>query len=66
MPGDMNGIDLAYSVRNRFPGVPVILISGFLGEGATEKAGFELLRKPFVPETILDAVRRVMQALDGG
>ena len=67
MPGDMDGIDLAYSVRNSFPGLPVILISGYGDVEAVKQAAtkFEFIQKPFVPETILAAVKKVIDVVDG-
>jgi YesN/AraC family two-component response regulator len=45
MPGEMDGIDLAYSVRQSFPAVPAILISGYAGVEAVKKvaATFDFL-----------------------
>jgi len=66
MPGEMDGIDLAYSVRNSFPAVPVLLISGY-GDVESVKhaaANFEFIQKPFVPETILMAVKKMVGAVD--
>ena len=62
MPGDMDGVDLAYSIRHSYPAVPVILISGFADEEAVKHADadFAFIQKPFVPETILTACRRAM------
>ena len=60
MPGDMSGLDLAYAIRNSFPAVPVILISGFCEKEEEEeiiKSGFPFLRKPFTAAAILRAVR---------
>ena len=66
MPGEMDGIDLAYSVRHSFPAVPVILISGYADVEAVQKAAamFDFVQKPFVPDTILTAVRKVVRSLD--
>jgi DNA-binding NtrC family response regulator len=66
MPGEMDGIDLAYSVRNSFPALPVLLISGY-GDVESVKqaaANFEFIQKPFVPETILMAVNKVVGSVD--
>jgi DNA-binding NtrC family response regulator len=66
MPGEMDGIDLAYSVRNSFSAVPVLLISGY-GDVESVKhaaANFEFIQKPFVPETILMAVKKMVGAVD--
>jgi two-component SAPR family response regulator len=48
---------LAYAIRNAFPAVPVILISGYTGDEFVMR-DFELIPKPFTPETILAAVRK--------
>src|SRR5215475_6596174 len=49
VPGDMDGVDLAYSVCNSFPTIPIILISGYLEERplALPNSIFELIHKPF-------------------
>jgi CheY-like chemotaxis protein len=57
MPGDMDGIDLAYSVKTSFSTLPVIVISGYSDKAAK---GFTLVRKPFSPDAILQAVDEVM------
>jgi DNA-binding NtrC family response regulator len=61
-PGDVDGIDLAYSVRNSFPALPVILISGYADEDSVRRAAkaFKLLKKPLVSEVILNVVRAAM------
>jgi len=64
MPGDMDGVDLAYSIRHSYPAVPVVLISGYGDEEAVKHADadFAFIQKPFVPETILSACRRAIPA----
>jgi DNA-binding NtrC family response regulator len=57
MPGDMDGIDLAYSMQNSFSGLPVILISGFVDK---VPAGFTFVRKPFLPDELLEAIEKTM------
>ncbi|MGD0046815.1 MAG: response regulator [Bryobacteraceae bacterium] len=60
MPGDMDGVDLAYAVRNAFPTIPVVLVSGFAdAESAGQNLGdFAFIKKPFTPAAILGAVNR--------
>ena len=58
MPGDMDGVQLAHSVRNAYPAIPIILISGFSDSKEENTEGFELIPKPFSPETLLAAVER--------
>ena len=50
MPG-MNGVELAGVIRDRYPGLPVVLTSGYsnvLAENAHR--GFELIQKPYSVE----------------
>jgi DNA-binding NtrC family response regulator len=60
MPGDIDGLDLAHSVRNTFPAIPVILISGYCDEVDLRDTQFPFVSKPFVVETILAAVDRAL------
>ena len=62
MPGDMTGLDLAHSVRNAFPAIPVILISGYCDTYPEKNAGFEFISKPFAPEAILNAADRALNS----
>jgi DNA-binding NtrC family response regulator len=62
MPGDMDGIDLAYSVRNSAPTLPVILISGYADIAIP--ASFPFVRKPFDAKAILETVKRAILALN--
>ncbi len=67
MPGDMDGFDLAYAVRNEFPAIPVVLVSGFADSGAAKqgRADFPFLSKPFTPQELLTAVNRVAPGSSG-
>ena len=60
MPGDMDGLDLAYAIRDAFPLVPVIVISGYASEGSAKRpiGEFVFIEKPFQPDAILRAVRK--------
>jgi PAS domain S-box-containing protein len=52
MPG-MSGVDLGRAVRARWPGLPVILTSGYSHTLAEEGlGGFELVRKPYGAEDL--------------
>jgi len=53
MPG-MNGIELAREVRRRWPGLPVVLTSGYSHVLAEEGShGFELLQKPYTIDGLM-------------
>lgn len=57
MSGDIDGIDLAYSAKNLFSSLPVILMSG-----TVEKApnGFTFVPKPFRADQIVNAIDKMM------
>ncbi|KQT75790.1 hypothetical protein ASG51_22735 [Methylobacterium sp. Leaf465] len=52
MPG-MNGVELGRAVRRLYPGLPVVLTSGYSHVLAQESDhGFELLQKPYSVEAL--------------
>jgi PAS domain S-box-containing protein len=60
MPG-MNGVELAAVIRDRYPGLPVVLTSGYshvLAENAHE--GFELVQKPYSVELLSRTLRKAI------
>ena len=60
MPG-MNGVELAGIVRERYPGLPVLLTSGYsnvLAENAHH--GFELIQKPYSVELLSRSLRKAI------
>ncbi|MBB5049024.1 PAS domain S-box-containing protein [Rhodopseudomonas rhenobacensis] len=60
MPG-MNGVELATLIRERYPGLPVVLTSGYstvLAENAHH--GFELIQKPYSVEVLSRTLRRAI------
>jgi DNA-binding NtrC family response regulator len=61
MPGDIDGLDLAYSVQNL--SCSVILISG-TADKAPE--GFIFVRKPFTTDAILSAIDKAMITAKAG
>ena len=65
MPG-MNGRVLAEQLMNRYPGLPVLYMSGYTdsftsGHNVLEQ-GTHLLHKPFTEEVLTDKVREVLDA----
>ncbi|MCJ9702856.1 MULTISPECIES: PAS domain-containing sensor histidine kinase [unclassified Bradyrhizobium] len=62
MPG-MNGVELAGIIRERYPGLPVVLTSGYsnvLAENAHR--GFELIQKPYSVESLSRILRKAITA----
>ncbi|MBR1241818.1 PAS domain S-box protein [Bradyrhizobium sp. AUGA SZCCT0274] len=60
MPG-MNGVELAGVIRERYPGLPVVLTSGYsnvLAENAHR--GFELIQKPYSVESLSRILRKAI------
>jgi PAS domain S-box-containing protein len=62
MPG-MNGVEFATIVRERYPGLPVVLTTGYsdvLAENAHN--GFELIQKPYSVELLSRILRKSLAA----
>jgi CheY-like chemotaxis protein len=64
MPGSLDGVELARTLRVRYPTMPVLLTTGF-SRAASEAAasGFKILHKPYMPN---DLEREIKSALDQG
>lgn len=61
MPGARDGLDLVREARQRRPGLPVLLTSGYAEAPARAAlAGLRLLRKPYEPEELWAAIVAVM------
>jgi CheY-like chemotaxis protein len=57
MPGDMDGLMLARTIRNRHPSLPIVLATGY--SSASERVGteFPIIRKPYDYNTLGLAVK---------
>jgi len=61
MPGGMNGVGLAQSVRRDYPHIAVLLTTGFADEAIDEGSrSFELVRKPWRRAELNDRIRFVL------
>jgi PAS domain S-box-containing protein len=47
MPGTIDGVGLASEIRSHYPGVPVVLTTGYSDAAQTVPADLPILRKPF-------------------
>jgi CheY-like chemotaxis protein len=66
MPGAMNGISLAIAVRQRWPGMPILLMTGYAAEiHRALSAGFDVLPKPCAPDTLLAALHATLDMQRG-
>ena len=61
MPGTINGIGLAQICLERYPGIPVLLTSGFSDAAQAADGQFDILRKPFE----LSALERAIETSIG-
>jgi two-component SAPR family response regulator len=64
MPGEMNGIDLARTVVERWPSLRLILTSGYaerLGEREWLPPDVGFLRKPYRPRELIGKIKSVVQ-----
>jgi DNA-binding response OmpR family regulator len=65
LPGQLNGIDLAFAARHERPGIPVIFISGKpsnLEEAHTLGDPAAFLLKPFSFKTLVQDIQRMAGA----
>lgn len=64
MPGEINGADLAYAVRARWPSLPVLVISGFPVESLQSRQtllqDFDILNKPFRKAELLARIGKLL------
>ncbi len=67
MPGGMTGVELAREVRRLYPGIRILLTSGYtaraMANGFHDIEGLELLQKPFRKN---DLAQRIRSILDQG
>jgi hypothetical protein len=63
MPG-MTGIDLAYEIRDRYPTLPIAIVSGDVSElerSIIGRADVPFIKKPFHAESLYSAVREAIR-----
>jgi CheY-like chemotaxis protein len=65
LPGGMSGLDLAATLRQRWPGIKTILTSGVAGpvdmRGLARAEGYPVLAKPYRPQQLAEAIRGLIQ-----
>ncbi len=66
MPGELDGIALARRVRRDYPGVRVLLTSGYAAAASAAEGGFPILRKPYRLAALSRAVRDALDPQRAG
>lgn len=69
MPGGMNGVMLAREARKRFPGIRILLTTGY-SESSIERTGtggeeFDVISKPYLPHELSKKIRLVLDGPTG-
>jgi signal transduction histidine kinase len=60
MPGEIDGLGLAMHVQVKYPGLKILLMSGYAEQlDAITGLGFEILPKPCAPELLAETIERV-------
>ncbi len=62
MPGTIDGVGLANEVRRRYPGLPVMLTTGYSDAAVAAPSGLRILRKPFDSDTLRGFIEDTMEA----
>ncbi len=62
MPGTIDGVGLANEVRVRYPGLPVMLTTGYSDAAAAAPSGLRILRKPFDTDTLRSFIQDSMES----
>jgi hypothetical protein len=59
MPGSMDGIKLAAAVRDRWPSIKLVVVSGHLVGDPDMPEGAMLFRKPYLSDEIISTLRKL-------
>jgi len=59
MPGKMDGLSLAYHLRQIRPGLPILLATGYSDVAAGVRGDFPILRKPYEIHELSEAISKL-------
>ena len=63
---EMGGAELAAVFQSRYPGIPVLRMSGYTDQQrAPSAAGVHHIQKPFTAEALLGRMRSLLEASQG-
>ena len=60
MPGTIDGVGLANEIRSRYPGLPVMLTTGYSDAATAAPSGLRILPKPFDSDTLRSFIQDTM------
>jgi PAS domain S-box-containing protein len=64
LPGDLDGVTLAQTIRKKYPRVPVLLTTGY-AKAMTARHDLPILRKPYQLGALAEAVRATLDPRSG-
>jgi DNA-binding LytR/AlgR family response regulator len=56
LPGDLDGVALAQTIRGRYPQLPIVLTSGY-AKALGARHGLPILRKPYQLAALAQTIR---------
>jgi PAS domain S-box-containing protein len=62
MPGKMDGLALAQTIRGKYPRIPILLATGYSDTLRKTSLGFQILRKPYEIHELSQALSKVSPA----
>ena len=65
MPGKMDGLALAQTIRGKYPGLPILLATGYSDTLRKVSLGFQILKKPYEIHELSQALSKVSAAARG-
>jgi PAS domain S-box-containing protein len=66
MPGKMDGLTLAQTIRGKYPRIPILLATGYSDTLRRTSLGFQILRKPYEIHELSQALAKVSSAAARG
>jgi PAS domain S-box-containing protein len=63
MPGKMDGLTLAQTIRGKYPQLPILLATGYSDTLRKTSLGFQILRKPYEIHELSQALSKVSAAV---
>jgi YesN/AraC family two-component response regulator len=59
MPGSMDGVKLSAAIRDRWPPIRLVVVSGHLDQDPVLPLGAQFFRKPYAPDEMIATLREL-------